>query len=177
MQHVVLRGPPSAADDLRPLRVTAFEELLQTRSTATIVTSDPSATAMLVFTSGSTGPSKACAIPHGYTLRQPEVFCEHLGIRAQDVLYAPFPLFHVDGAIFTVAAALARNPTAAIARKFSVSGFWPDCRRHGATVFDFMGATLALLFKQPPTAADREHSVRIGWGVPAPPFAAEFEQR
>lgn len=177
LRHVVLRGSRRAADRLSGLSITPFEQLLQTRSTAAIVRSDPSETAMLVFTSGSTGPSKACALPHGYTLRQPEIFCEQLGIRADDVLYAPFPLFHVDGAIFTVAAAFACGGTAALARKFSVLGFWPDCRRHGATVFDFMGATLALLYKQPPSVSDRSHSVRIGWGVPAPPFAAEFEQR
>jgi carnitine-CoA ligase len=40
-----------------------------------------------------------------------------------------------------------------------------------------MGATLAMLFRQPASAADRDHRVRLGWGVPAPPFAAEFEAR
>ena len=137
----------------------------------------PGDATMLLFTSGSTGPSKACAIPHGYTLRQPEIFCEQLRITADDVLYAPFPLFHADGAIFTVAAALACGGTAALARKFSVSRFWADCRRHGATVFDYMGATLALLHKQPASPSDRDHLVRLGWGVPSPPFADEFEQR
>ena len=177
LRHVVLRGDPKAADRLRDVVVTPFEQLFSARAEAASVAGEPGATTMLVFTSGSTGPSKACALPHGYTLRQPEIFCEQMGIGADDVLYAPFPLFHVDGAIFTVAAALSCGGTAALARRFSVSRFWSDCRRHQATVFDFMGATLSLLHKQPRSTADRDHRVRLGWGVPAPPFADEFERR
>ena len=177
LRHVILRGNRDAAAALHDVTITPFEELLQSHADVPLLRGRTGDTTMLLFTSGSTGPSKACAIPHGYTLRQPEIFCEQLRITADDVLYAPFPLFHADGAIFTVAAALACGGTAALARKFSVSRFWADCRRHGATVFDFMGATLTLLHKQPPAPTDRDHSVRLGWGVPSPPFADEFEQR
>jgi crotonobetaine/carnitine-CoA ligase len=134
-------------------------------------------TAQLLFTSGSTGPSKACRIPHGYVLGQPAIFCRALGIRATDTLFAPFPLFHVDGAIFTVAAAIHAGATAALAPRFSASRFWDECRRHGATVIDYMGATLAILYRRPPSPGDRDHQVRLAWGVPAPPFADEFERR
>jgi crotonobetaine/carnitine-CoA ligase len=177
LQHIVLRGERKAGDALRDVTITSFEELLAARADTPPLRGRPGDATMLLFTSGSTGPSKACAIPHRYTLRQPEIFCEQLRMTAADVLYAPFPLFHADGAIFTLAAALACGGTAALARKFSVSRFWEDCRRHGATVFDYMGATLALLHKQPAAPSDREHGVRLGWGVPSPPFAAEFEQR
>ncbi len=177
LRHVILRGDRNSASALRDVAITPFEEMLKTRADTLPLRARPGETTMLLFTSGSTGPSKACAIPHGYTLRQPEIFCEQLRITADDVLYAPFPLFHADGAIFTVAAALACGGTAALARKFSVSRFWADCRRHGATVFDYMGATLTLLHKQPAAATDRDHRVRLGWGVPSPPFAEEFEHR
>jgi carnitine-CoA ligase len=178
LRHVILRGDSRAADALADtFAITPFQQLLQTQQHAPIASGQSGETTMLLFTSGTTGPSKACAIPHGYTLRQPEIFCEQLGIGADDVLYAPFPLFHADGAIFTVAAALACGGTAALARRFSVSSFWSDCRRHRATVFDFMGATLTLLHKQPPSPSDQDHCIRLGWGVPAPPCSEEFERR
>lgn len=177
LRQVLLRGDQRLAHRLSNVVVTPFAQLFGARDSSQPVLSALDDTALLVFTSGSTGPSKACAIPHGYTLRQPELFCEQLRIGADDVLYAPFPLFHVDGAIFTFAAALASGGTAALARKFSASRFWSDCRRHEATIFDFMGATLTFLFKQPPGSNDRDHSVRLGWGVPLPPFAEAFEQR
>lgn len=177
LRHVIFRGDRNLSNLLRGVAITPFGDMLTARSNSPPVRGVAGDTAMLLFTSGSTGPSKACAIPHGYTLRQPEIFCEQLRISADDVLYAPFPLFHADGAIFTVAAALACCGTAALARRFSVSRFWADCRRHDATVFDYMGATLALLHKQPRSLADRDHRVRLGWGVPLPPFAEEFERR
>jgi crotonobetaine/carnitine-CoA ligase len=34
-----------------------------------------------------------------------------------------------------------------------------------------------MLWKQPPSPRDREHSARLGWGVPLPAWAPEFEVR
>ena len=50
-------------------------------------------------------------------------------------------------------------------------------RAFGATVFDFMGATLTMLHKRPPAADDADNPARLGWGVPLPEFAPEFEVR
>lgn len=133
--------------------------------------------AMILFTSGTTGPSKGCLLSHRYTVRQAELMAQHLGFRDDDVLYCPFPLFHIDATVLTVAPALVLGTTAAIGERFSVSGFWPEVRRFGATVFDFMGATLTMLHKQPPTPNDADNPVRLGWGVPVPESADDFERR
>ncbi|WP_283136632.1 AMP-binding protein [Rhizohabitans arisaemae] len=178
IREVVLLGDAPAGVRLPGVTVRSVRTLTEKgHSPVSPAPTGPGDTAMLMFTSGSTGPSKACRIPHRYTLRQTEIFREQLGIGADDVLYAPFPLFHVDGAVFTVAAALTAGGTAALAPRFSVSRFWADCRRHGATVFDFMGATLALLHRQPPRPDDADNPVRLAWGVPMPSWAAEFERR
>jgi crotonobetaine/carnitine-CoA ligase len=102
---------------------------------------------------------------------------EHFGLRPDDVLYSPFPLFHLDASVLTVMPALVLGTTAAIGDRFSASGFWDEVRRVGATVFDFMGATLTMLHKRPPAPDDAEHPVRLAWGVPVPEFAPEFEER
>src|SRR4029077_6957690 len=47
----------------------------------------------------------------------------------------------------------------------------------GATVFDFMGATLSMLWKAPQRADDAANPVRLAWGVPMPEFAGAFEER
>ena len=137
----------------------------------------PTDPAMILFTSGTTGPSKGCVLSHRYTVRQAELMVQHLGLREDDVLYCPFPLFHIDATVLTVAPALVLGTTAAIGARFSVSGFWPEVRRFGATVFDFMGATLTMLHKQPPTPGDSDNPARLGWGVPVPESADDFEQR
>jgi crotonobetaine/carnitine-CoA ligase len=40
-----------------------------------------------------------------------------------------------------------------------------------------MGATITMLWKQPASARDRDHPARLGWGVPLPAWAPEFEAR
>jgi crotonobetaine/carnitine-CoA ligase len=44
-------------------------------------------------------------------------------------------------------------------------------------MFDFMGATLTFLYERPPTPRDRDHCVRLAWGLPMPDFRHEFEAR
>ena len=133
--------------------------------------------AMVLFTSGTTGPSKGCVLSHRYAVRQAQLMIEHYGLRPDDVLYSPFPLFHLDASVLTVMPALVLGTTAAIGGRFSASGFWTEVRRFGATVFDFMGATLTMLHKRPPAPDDADHPVRLAWGVPVPEFAPEFEER
>ena len=132
---------------------------------------------LLLYTSGSTGRSKAVRISHRFVLRQARGVIDGLGLRADDVLYCPYPLFHLDAAVMTVAPALLLRGVAAIGERFSVSRYWDEVRAFQATVFDFMGATLTMLWKQPPGPRDREHRARLGWGVPLPAWAPQFEQR
>jgi crotonobetaine/carnitine-CoA ligase len=134
-------------------------------------------TATLLFTSGTTGPSKACALSHTYLVRAGQLHAQALGLRADDVLYCPFPLFHIDCATLTVSAALAVRGTAAVGTRFSASGFWGEVRATGATVFNFMGATLTILWKRDADPRDRDHRVRLAWGVPMPDWAPRFEAR
>jgi crotonobetaine/carnitine-CoA ligase len=137
----------------------------------------PGDTALILFTSGTTGRSKGCLLSHRYVIRQAELLIENLQLREDDVLYCPFPLFHMDAAVLTVAPALIMGATAALGRRFSVSSFWDEIRTFGATVFDFMGATLTMLHKQQVSADDSDNPVRLAWGVPVPKFGEDFEQR
>lgn len=132
---------------------------------------------LLLYTSGTTGPSKAAMIPHRYVLVQAASVIEGLGLTPDDVLYCPYPMFHIDAAIMTIAPALLMRSVAAIGERFSVSRYWDEMRALRATVFDFMGATLTMLWKAPPSPRDRDHKARLGWGVPMPEWAPQFEER
>ena len=137
----------------------------------------PSSTAAFLYTSGTTGKSKPCMLSHEYFLIQARGLIEGCGLRDDDVLYCPFPLFHLDATALTVIPAILLGATAALSVKFSASRFWEEIRSCGATVYDFMGATLALTYKQPPRTNDQDHRVRLAWGVPIPHFADEYERR
>ena len=133
--------------------------------------------AQIFFTSGTTGRSKACLFDHRYAVRQAELFIRGMQLRDDDVLHNCFPLFHIDAAVLTLAPAIVQGCTAALSERFSASRFWDEIRGFEATCFDFMGATLTILWKQPERPDDADNPVRIAWGVPMPDFADDFEQR
>lgn len=137
----------------------------------------PSTTAAFLYTSGTTGKSKPCELSHEYFILQARTLIEGCGLRNDDVLFCPFPLFHADATALTVIPALLLGAVAALSVRFSASRFWDEVRDAGATIYDFMGATLAMTYKQSPNSRDREHKVRLAWGVPVPHFAKEYEKR
>lgn len=133
--------------------------------------------ASLLFTSGTTGRSKACVLSHQYFVTQASILVREFELRHDDVLYCPFPFFHADATALTTVPALLLGATAAISRRFSASRFWDEVRDYGATVFDFMGATLAILYKAEPRPDDADNPARLAWGVPVPEWVEDFEQR
>jgi crotonobetaine/carnitine-CoA ligase len=176
LRQIVVRGMNSAAAPAG-LDVTDFAALAGAGPAPPAVEVDELGPATVLFTSGTTGVSKGCVLSHRYLVRQAELHAANLGLTAADVLYAPFPLFHIDAATLTVVAALTVGGTAAIGHRFSASRFWDEARVFGATVFNFLGATLTILWKRPPDPRDRDHRVRLAWGVPMPDWQPQWEQR
>jgi len=137
----------------------------------------PSTVSAFLYTSGTTGRSKPCILSHQYFVLQALALVQSFGLNSDDVLYCPFPLFHADATALTVVPALLLGATAALSVRFSASKFWTEVRAMEATVYDFMGATLALVHKQPPSPHDKDHKIRFAWGVPIPAFAEDYERR
>jgi crotonobetaine/carnitine-CoA ligase len=137
----------------------------------------PSEPAMFLWTSGTTGRSKACMLSHRYVLRHAALMIRALRFTEREVTYSAFPLFYIDATVYAIGSSLLLGATAAIGERFSTAGFWDDLRHFGATNFDFVAATLAFLMEQPPSADDRRHAARLAWGIPLPPNAAQFEAR
>jgi crotonobetaine/carnitine-CoA ligase len=177
LRRAVVFGGEAEPAELSPLEVLPARQIERTGAEPPLPSHTVADPAMVIFTSGTTGPSKGCVLSHRYAVRQAQLMIEHFGLRADDVLYCPFPLFHLDATVLTVVPALVLGTTAAIGVRFSASGFWDEVRASGATVFDFMGATLTMLHKRPPAPDDADNPARLGWGVPLPEFAPEFEAR
>jgi crotonobetaine/carnitine-CoA ligase len=173
----VLGSTAAAREQLGGMDVDGFEKLVSDRGDNPGHEVADTDLAAILFTSGTTGPSKGCMLSHRYAVRQGEILSERLGLDASDCLYCPFPLYHVDAAYLTISPALVLGARAAIGRRFSASGFWDEVREFDATVFDFMGATLSILWKQEPLDNDAENPVRLAWGVPMPSWRGEFERR
>ncbi len=105
----------------------------------------PSDLATFIYTGGTTGPSKGCMLSHNYH----EALTRQIGIcwgrSADDVVWTPLPLFHFNAITTAVLGPLVWGGRAAIYNRFSVSNFWPEMNRVGATVTSTLGTMAYLL--------------------------------
>jgi len=117
----------------------------------------PSDLATFIYTGGTTGPSKGCMLSHRYH----EVLSRQIGIcwrrTADDVVWTPLPMFHFNAIVTAVLGPLIYGGRAAIERRFSVSRFWPEMNRTGATVTSTLG-TMAYLLAHDVDRPEMPHS-------------------
>ena len=132
-----------------------------------------------IFTSGTTGMPKASVMSH-YRWHRCLYGLGVLGLRLRqdDVLYCALPLYHNNALTVSWGATVGAGACLALARKFSVSGFWGDIDRHRATAFTYIGELCRYLLNQPPKPDDARHGVRaiIGNGL-RPDIWPAFQQR
>jgi acyl-CoA synthetase (AMP-forming)/AMP-acid ligase II len=133
--------------------------------------------ANLQYTSGTTGFPKACMLTQDYWVRMGWLTAGLAELTEDDVALTAQPFSYIDPQWNTAMCLTARIPLVVLPR-FSASGFWPDVRRHRATLFYVLGTMPMLLLKQPPSAHDLDNDVRLVLcsGI-VPDVHEELEQR
>lgn len=120
------------------------------------------------YTSGTTGAPKGVMMSHRMLRLAGEGACLVSDARDGDVLFMWEPLYHIGGSQLIVVPLLRRAVLHMVSR-FSAGRFWADVSAAGATHIHFLGGILQILLKQPLSALDRSHRVRIAWGGGCPP--------
>lgn len=177
LRHVLCVGTPSGSVD--GVEVVAFEQALATASTTPQnMEVDPASPSGILFTSGTTGPSKGVVRSHVADFTLARTTIDIMGYGPGERLFTVFPLFHLNAKFNSVLPAMLLNGTLILHDRFSASGFWDVAREEGVTAFNFMGALLTMLMKQPQRDDDRDHAVRCAYGAPAPvTIFGPFEER
>ena len=119
---------------------------------------------MYIYTSGTTGYPKPTIIRHARFTMGGESLRVVLGLQPGDCSYAPTPLYHGYSNFVGFAPALHAGTTFASRRKFSAGGFLDDVQGHRVTHFMYVGELCRYLLRQPPSARDRAHAIRIATG-------------
>ncbi|MFF0493994.1 AMP-binding protein [Nocardia sp. NPDC004068] len=146
-------------------------------ATAPEVAITPDTLANLQYTSGTTGFPKACMLTHDYWTHIAWHCAEATGLGDCDVLLTAQPFSYMDPQWNTVLALTVGAPLVVLPR-FSASGFMADVRRHRVTFCYVLGSMPTLLFKQPPTPADRDNHLRVVLCSAIPPaLHARLEDR
>jgi crotonobetaine/carnitine-CoA ligase len=137
----------------------------------------PGDTVAILYTSGTSGPSKGVCCPHAQYYWWGVNSAGLLGVTADDVLLTTLPLFHTN-ALNAFYQALVTGAHLVVEPRFSASGFAATLAAHRATVTYLLGAMVPILLATPPSPRDRAHGVRVGLGpgVPGHLYAA-FRER
>jgi crotonobetaine/carnitine-CoA ligase len=138
---------------------------------------DPAQTVAILYTSGTTGPSKGVCCPHAQYFWWGFHGVRNLGLREGDVLCTTLPLFHTN-ALGTFHQALLTGATLVVEPRFSASRFWQTLIEHHANITYVLGAMVPILLSREPSPEERAHTVRLALapGVPAH-LLTTFEQR
>ncbi|MFT4028812.1 MAG: AMP-binding protein [Protaetiibacter sp.] len=126
---------------------------------------------VILYTSGTTGPSKGVVHNQRGCIRLAQYVAEVGSYGPDDRLLNFFPLYHQNARYSGVMAALAVGASIDLESKFTSSRFWQLCRDRGITVFNYLGSVLAMISSasgDPDPARDRDHPVRLAYGAGAP---------
>ena len=136
---------------------------------------EPWDTQSIIFTSGTTGPSKGVlsSYLHIFTNAGPETW--HF-VTGEDRFLINMPIFHIGGmgVIFVM---LVRGGSIAVMDGFDTEKFWPFVRQSETTAFFLLGVMTTFLLKQPPAEDDKQHNVRVAFMVPLTETCTEFHER
>jgi fatty-acyl-CoA synthase len=123
--------------------------------------------ALRIFTSGTTGLSKAAEISHHKLILWTHWFAGLAGMTAGDRLYNCLPMHHSVGGVVAVGAPLVHGGSVVIAERFSAHGFWDDIAHWNCTAFQYIGELCRYLVATPlrPDAKSNRLRLAIGNGL------------
>ncbi|ODU07181.1 MAG: hypothetical protein ABS81_02455 [Pseudonocardia sp. SCN 72-86] len=172
IEHVVVVGEPDTASPLALLR--ADDVLGRAHPVADDDPPTLGDVATILYTSGTTGPSKGALVPWA------QLRATALGPWAvpspDDIAYCPYPLFHVSGKypLYAVAAA---GGHVVIRDRWRTETFWSDVRTHGCTSVLLMSATTEFVDRAPARTDDADNPLREVLMAPVIPHVHDFQRR
>jgi crotonobetaine/carnitine-CoA ligase len=135
----------------------------------------PADLCMLIFTGGTTGPSKGCMISHNYACNLARQVLKREERDEHTINWTPLPFFHMNAVAGSILSCMMVGARVAVFPRFSVSKFWDDIERSGATIVNLLGSMLAFIANAPDNDAARRCFGQIK-AVRGSPFPGELQK-
>lgn len=123
----------------------------------------------LLYTSGTTGRPKGCILPNRYFLHAGNWYANVGGLATlhpgKERMITPLPLVHMNAMAYSAMAMIMTGGCLIPLDRFHPRSWWDSVRESRATVVHYLGVMPAMLMKAEASSADREHSVRFGFGA------------
>lgn len=178
LEKLVFWSPDSIQPQDLPIPVVSFDVLRSESVPLPYIKITPRDLMAILYSSGTTGPSKGILLCHNYFCWHGSKIAEGRGLSETDRLYTCLPLFHGNAQLITTMPALMAGATLVLDDYFSASTFWERVRECRATQINYIGGMIPILMKQPPSPGDRQHSVKVAMGGGAPRDQwLQFEER
>jgi carnitine-CoA ligase len=124
----------------------------------------------LIYTGGTTGPSKGCMISHNFACNLGRQGLSSSARQQDEVHWSCLPLFHMNATATTVLSSAMLGGTAYFESRFSLSGFWPSIEKSGAKLVNLIGSMIPLIAHAPdePAMERCKGQLRVSAGAPFP---------
>ncbi len=123
---------------------------------------DPGDTAVIVYTSGTTGTPKGAELTHFQLLMNAEIPGRLFGVREDDVVVVALPLFHVFGLSSQLNVCVRFAATMSLVVRFDPAKVIEVIRRDRVTIFEGVPTMYFALLNHPGITDDDVASLRIG---------------
>lgn len=134
--------------------------------------------ASVLFTSGTSGPSKGVMVRHAHALLSARSSVEGVRMSAGDSLYCFHPFFHMAAKHCGILSALLAGARVVIDRTFDPETWLDSIARHGITIALGHGPMLEMIHHQPSRPGDADTALTRIICAPIPKhIAADFERR
>jgi crotonobetaine/carnitine-CoA ligase len=159
--------------DLAGHKTADFDDWLSVAPIEDVHQAIPSDTASLMYTSGTTGPSKGCMWPHNLFMTASEVWADIVGYQTGDVIHSATPMFHGLALMSCFTCSILIGGEAVIPVRFSVTNYWKQIHDYKATRGVLVGQMMTLLANQEVDEYEVNNTLESVFCGPIP---ADFER-